>query len=104
MATKPITIIKRKVEKILKENGYRKVAMEDFVSGEKTYYRYGGSISFEIGNIYYAFGEDKLMHVLGHICGFGSDCGTSLVDMLFDTFKLHMEGAITEKEIKAKYL
>lgn len=103
MKMKPITILKRNVEKILKQNGYKKVKFENYDDAEKTYCYYDGCINFNIGKVFYSFGEDKIFNTLAHICVKGCDLGTNFAQDFFNTFSDHISGRITEREIE-KYV
>ena len=92
---------KQRVREMLRENGYRKITLqEDKRDTPKTYFLYDGEIHIRVNDsITFHFGEDKLMGCSAHICADGYDLGTHC-QIAEEIFKKLLTGEASEAEVR----
>lgn len=97
---KPITECKKRVTKLVKSHGFKKITLAECNSStEKSYYQFNGELYIIIDNeLSFGFGEDKLMGCSSHICCGGTDCGMSF-DLAMIQLEDYLAGKTTKKEI-----
>lgn len=73
-----ITECKKRVREMLRDFGYKKIAMSEHkFEMSKVYFTYKGVIHIHVNEkLSFHFGEDKIMGCSAHICADGTDCGT----------------------------
>ena len=103
---KEITKIKKQVLKLLEEKGFQKISISEHERGMSNVYMisdFTKEIFVDIGNIGYRFGDDGFSGTSAGVAGFGTDCWTAFPSLAFNTFQKHINGEISEEEIRREW-
>lgn len=97
---KQITECKKRVREMLRDYGYKKIQMSEDKKGlQKVYFLYDGEIHIRVNDdLFFHFGEDKLLGCSAHICAGGTDLGTHYA-IAEETFKKLLTGITSAEEI-----
>lgn len=92
---------KKRIREMLRDFGYKKIALsEDRKGVKKVYYLFGGVINIRVNDdLSFHFGEDKLFGCSAHICAGGVDCGTHY-RIAEEIFKKMLTGVSSESEVR----